>query len=71
MAELQTKPEPGPAPVEAKPAHPPLAEVAPPNDVVEKKAVVPPPEPKPDESKALAVVESEFSSFFCFFMFVF
>lgn len=76
MAELQTKqeavpaPAPAPAPVPTPvPAavEPPLAE-APPVNVVEKKAVAPP--PVADDTKALVVVdnESEFvNSFFVIF----
>ncbi|XP_004510806.1 remorin-like [Cicer arietinum] len=56
MAELQTKKETVSVPVPA-PAEPPLAE-APPVDVVDKKALAPPPSAA-EETKALAVVENE------------
>lgn len=68
MAELQTKKETVSVPVPA-PAEPPLAE-APPVDVVDKKALAPPPSAA-EETKALAVVENESEFLFLPFMFQF
>ncbi|MCI47842.1 hypothetical protein A2U01_0069084, partial [Trifolium medium] len=62
MAELQTKEEAAPVPVQAPvptpaPVEPPLAE-APPANVVEKKEAAPAP-PAAEDTKALVVVENE------------
>ena len=72
MAELQTKVDTAaaPAPVAPVKPEPPLAEAPPQLAAGEKKAVAPPPEPPAaavEETKALAVVESE--SEFVFFRF--
>lgn len=60
--EVEVTSEPTPPPPESEPT----------KDVTEEKSVIPQPapeEPKPDDSKALAVVESEINSFLSFSFF--
>ena len=47
---------------------PPLASAQVPNDVAREKAVVRPQEPKPDDSKAITLVESEWALSFYFLL---
>ena len=75
MAELQKKIESDSAPV-PKTTEPPLAEApAAPLEAVEKKVVgtpvLPPHQPVPEETKALALVDSEFCSSNVFFVYDF